>query len=53
VILVEPDHVFYGRVTVADVPEIVQGLAEGRIVERLIVRDADMEGPRKVEMKVE
>ena len=24
-VLVEPDHFFYGRVTVADVPEIVDG----------------------------
>jgi (2Fe-2S) ferredoxin len=28
-VLVEPDHFFYGRVTVADVPEIVDGLVNG------------------------
>ena len=34
-ILVEPDHFFYGRVTVADVPEIVDGLVNGQPVQRL------------------
>ena len=33
-ILVEPDHFFYGRVTVEDVPEIVEALAGGSRVER-------------------
>jgi (2Fe-2S) ferredoxin len=28
-VLVEPDHFFYGRVMVADVPEIVDGLVRG------------------------
>jgi (2Fe-2S) ferredoxin len=37
-ILVEPDHFFYGRVTVADVPEIVDGLATGEPVERLVLK---------------
>src|ERR1043165_1207792 len=32
-ILVEPDHFFYGRVTVADVPEIVEALAQDARVE--------------------
>ena len=36
-ILVEPDHFFYGGVTVADVPEIVDGLVNNRPVKRLIV----------------
>src|SRR6266852_1844323 len=36
-VLVEPDHFFYGRVTVADVPEIVDGLVNGRRVERLVL----------------
>jgi (2Fe-2S) ferredoxin len=36
-VLVEPDHYFYGRVTVADVPAIVDGLAEGQPVERLVI----------------
>ena len=35
-VLVEPDHFFYGRVTVADVPEIVDGLVNNHRVERLI-----------------
>ena len=36
-ILVEPDHFFYGHVTVADVPEIVDGLFTGQPVKRLVV----------------
>jgi (2Fe-2S) ferredoxin len=36
-VLVEPDHFFYGRVTVADVPEIVDGLVNGQPVEHLLV----------------
>ncbi|MGE5215243.1 MAG: (2Fe-2S) ferredoxin domain-containing protein [Nitrospirota bacterium] len=41
-VLVEPDHFFYGRVTVADVPEIVDGLAIGKPVKRLVL-NADPE----------
>jgi len=36
-ILVEPDHFFYGRVTPADVPEIVDGLVAGHRIERLVL----------------
>ena len=36
-VLVEPDHFFYGRVTVADVPEIVDGLVTGKSVKRLML----------------
>ena len=36
-VLVEPDHFFYGRVTVADVPEIVNGLVTGQPVKRLVL----------------
>ena len=36
-ILVEPDHYFYGRVKLNDVAEIVDGLAEDRRVERLVL----------------
>ncbi|MET0592026.1 MAG: (2Fe-2S) ferredoxin domain-containing protein [Polyangiaceae bacterium] len=41
-ILVEPDHYFYGRVTVGDVPEIVEALAAGTRVERLVLGEADL-----------
>jgi (2Fe-2S) ferredoxin len=41
-ILVEPDHFFYGRVTVADVPEIVAGIASGQRVERLVLSADDL-----------
>jgi (2Fe-2S) ferredoxin len=36
-VLVEPDHFFYGRVTIADVPEIVEGLVNGKPVKRLVL----------------
>jgi len=36
-VLVEPDHFFYGRVTAADVPEIVDGLVTSQPVKRLVV----------------
>ncbi len=36
-ILVEPDHFFYGHVTVADIPEIVDGLVNGAPVKRLVI----------------
>jgi (2Fe-2S) ferredoxin len=36
-VLVEPDHFFYGRVTVADVPQIVDGLISGEPVQRLVI----------------
>ncbi len=41
-VLVEPDHFFYGRVTVADVDEIVHALERGGRVERLVASDADL-----------
>ena len=41
-ILVEPDHFFYGRVKLADVPEIVDALASGKRVERLVLTPADL-----------
>ncbi len=41
-ILVEPDHFFYGRVTIADVPEIVDGIVSGQRVERLVLSPEDL-----------
>jgi (2Fe-2S) ferredoxin len=41
-ILVEPDHFFYGRVTLADVPEIVEALASDQRVERLVLSHEDL-----------
>ena len=41
-ILVEPDHFFYGHVTLADVPEIAQSLGDGQRVERLLLSDAQL-----------
>ena len=41
-ILVEPDHFFYGHVTLADVPEIVESLGMGKRVERLVLTSEDL-----------
>jgi len=41
-VLVEPDHFFYGRVTVADVPRIVDGLMSGQRVEGLVLTGSEM-----------
>jgi (2Fe-2S) ferredoxin len=41
-ILVEPDHFFYGRVQLNDVPEIVEGLVTNRRVERLVLSEQDL-----------
>lgn len=37
-ILVEPDHFFYGHVTLEDVSAIVEALERGERVERLVLR---------------
>lgn len=36
-ILVEPDHLFYGHVTIADVPDIVDAIENGKPVRRLVI----------------
>lgn len=41
-ILVEPDHFFYGHVTVADTPEIVEALASGVRVTRLVLKPGEL-----------
>ena len=41
-ILVEPDHYFYGHVTLADVPEIVDAIANNTRVERLVLSAEDL-----------
>ena len=44
VMIIYPDGTFYSRVKVSDVPEIAsEHLLKGRIVERLVHRDADAE----------
>lgn len=42
-IAVEPDHFFYGHVTLADVPEIVSALERGERVERLVLGDDEFD----------
>ena len=46
-VLVEPDHFFYGRVTVEDVPAIVDALETGARVERLVLGAEDLDDPGK------
>lgn len=41
IVAVEPDGYFYGRVTLADVPEIVEALVAGTRVERLVLPPSD------------
>lgn len=43
VIAVEPDGYFYGRVTLADVPAIVDAFAQGTRVERLVLPPNDFD----------
>lgn len=42
-IAVEPDGYFYGRVTLADVPAIVDALTQGTRVERLVLPPVDFD----------
>jgi len=37
----EPEHVAYGRVTMADVDELADAAARGEVVERLVVHGLD------------
>lgn len=46
-IAVEPDHFMYGRVALADVEEIVDAVARGGRVERLVLDASDFEEPKK------
>lgn len=43
-VLVEPDHFFYGHVTVTDVPKIVDGLVSGQRVEKLVLSADELAG---------
>lgn len=50
-VAVQPDNAFYGHVTSADIPEIVEALAAGKLVERLLVpadKFDDPAGKKKV-----
>lgn len=40
-ILQEPEHVVYGRVTLADIDEIADAAGRGEVVERLVVAGGD------------
>lgn len=43
-VVIYPEQIWYGHVTVADVPEIVDALLSGRVVERLRLGDALLTG---------
>ena len=47
-IAVEPDHFFYGRVTEADIEEIVDALERGARVERLVLKPDDFVEPAEL-----
>src|SRR5688500_15270692 len=42
-VAVEPDHVFYGRVGLDDVKDIVDALERGTVVERLVLPPEDFD----------
>lgn len=43
---IQPDGIFYGHVTVDDLPEIVDALEQGKVVERLRLRPEQFDPPR-------
>lgn len=47
VIAVEPDDYFYGRVTKADLPEILDAFEKGERVERLVLTPSDYVEPKE------
>jgi (2Fe-2S) ferredoxin len=47
-IVVEPQHVVYGAVTMNDVAEIAQAAAKGEVVERLVVAGRGDTAPRSL-----
>jgi (2Fe-2S) ferredoxin len=47
-IAVEPDGYFYGRVTRADLPEIIEGFRTGQRVERLVLGPQDYVEPKEL-----
>ncbi len=46
-IAVEPDGYFLGKITLADVPEIVDSFANGTRVERLVIPDDQYDEPNR------
>ncbi|MEO8918403.1 MAG: (2Fe-2S) ferredoxin domain-containing protein [Polyangiaceae bacterium] len=48
VIAVEPDNYMYGRVTEADLEEIVSGFETGQRVERLVLQPNDYVEPKEL-----
>ena len=52
-IAVEPDHFFYGRVTEADIDEIVDALERGVRVERLVLKPDDFIEPAELKKQVQ
>ena len=42
VMVVYPEGTWYGQVTVDDVPELVEAIAEGRVVERLLIPEGEI-----------
>lgn len=51
VIAVEPDNYFYGRVTSADLPEILDAFEKGERVERLVLQPNDFVEPKELKKR--
>jgi len=47
-IAVEPDHYFYGNVQLEDVDAIVDALADGQVVQRLVLKPHDFVEPKSL-----
>jgi len=46
-VVIYPGQIWYGHVTVDDVPEIVDAIAQGKVVERLRIPDEKLTGRAK------
>ena len=43
-LVIYPQNVWYGGVTQADIPEIMDALEAGKVVDRLVIPDAELTG---------
>lgn len=46
-ICLEPEHICYGRVKLEDVPEIIEALEKGTVVERLVLKPEEYDRAKK------
>lgn len=43
----EPEHICYGRVKLEDVPEIIEALEKGTVVQRLVLTPEEYDRAKK------